>query len=87
KFVPDRIFEAFPQTQPQLDTLLQRVKEQHFYDGQIINEKTSATLLAITVNPAFLNSLRWVEVIATKTATSSLMGKRLPGEQSYYDYN
>ncbi|MFT2009675.1 efflux RND transporter permease subunit [Pontibacter sp. 13R65] len=75
KFVADRIFEAFPQTQPQLDAQLQRVKEQHFYDGQIINDKTGATLLAVTVDPKFLNSSRRVEVMDNITEKAEAFSK------------
>ncbi|MBC5994148.1 efflux RND transporter permease subunit [Pontibacter cellulosilyticus] len=63
KFATSPIFGTFPQTQPQLDSLLQVVRNQSFYDGQIINDKTGATLLAVTVDPKFLNSARRVEVM------------------------
>ncbi|MDX5420913.1 MAG: MMPL family transporter [Hymenobacteraceae bacterium] len=63
KFTTAAIFSPMPQTQPQLDSLLQVVRHQGFYDGQIINDKTGATLLAVTVDPVYLNSARRVEVM------------------------
>jgi predicted RND superfamily exporter protein len=63
KFTTSKIFEPFPQDQKQLDSLLKKVQELHFYDGQIINQKTGATLLAITVDPAYLNSSRRAAVM------------------------
>jgi uncharacterized protein len=63
KFTTAKIFSSFPETQPQLDSLLQVVKNQSFYEGQIINEKTGATLIAVTVDPAYLNSARRVDVM------------------------
>ncbi|MFD2513987.1 RND family transporter [Pontibacter locisalis] len=63
KFATAAIFSKMPATQPQLDSLLQVVRNQGFYDGQIINNKTGATLLAVTVDPEYLNSARRVEVM------------------------
>src|SRR5688572_16107506 len=62
-FTPKKIFEPFPKSQHELHGLLQTVKDQKFYEGLIINEQTGATLLAVTVDPAFLNSGRRVEVM------------------------
>ncbi|MDX5436040.1 MAG: MMPL family transporter, partial [Pontibacter sp.] len=63
KFTTAAIFSPMPATQPQLDSMVQVVRNQGFYDGQIINDKTGATLLAITVDPVYLNSARRVEVM------------------------
>ncbi|PRY15007.1 hypothetical protein CLV24_103246 [Pontibacter ummariensis] len=63
KFITQNIFEPFPQTQQQLDEHLKIVRNQGFYDGQIINDKTGATLLAVTMDPAYLNSARRTEVM------------------------
>lgn len=63
KFTTAPIFKTFPDNQQELDSLLQVVRNQNFYSGQIINEKTGATLLAVTVDPAYLNSARRVEVM------------------------
>ncbi|UOR04851.1 MMPL family transporter [Hymenobacter aerilatus] len=52
------IFRTFPQTQGQLDSLMQIVNRQEFYKGQLISPRTGATLLALTMDPKYLNSSR-----------------------------
>jgi len=52
------IFRTFPQTQAQLDSLMQVVNQQEFYKGQLISPRTGATLLALTMDPKYLNSSR-----------------------------
>lgn len=52
------IFRTFPQTQAQLDSLMQIVNRQEFYKGQLISPRTGATLLALTMDPKYLNSSR-----------------------------
>jgi predicted RND superfamily exporter protein len=75
-FTPKKIFEPFPKTQAELRTLLQTVKDQKFYEGLIINEQTGATLLAITVDPKFLNSARRVEVMDHITQHTEAFAKK-----------
>ncbi|GAB3195001.1 MMPL family transporter [Pontibacter aydingkolensis] len=75
KFTTSQIFDAFPGTQPQLDSLLKVVRNQGFYDGQIINDKTGATLIAITVEPEFLNSARRGEVMDNITEHTETFSK------------
>ncbi|MBK0403578.1 MMPL family transporter [Adhaeribacter sp. BT258] len=75
-FAPKKIFEPFPQTQKELHALLQTVKDQKFYEGLIINEQTSATLLAITVDPKFLNSARRVEVMDHITKHTEVFSRK-----------
>ncbi|SHI45784.1 hypothetical protein SAMN02745146_0935 [Hymenobacter daecheongensis DSM 21074] len=50
------IFRNFPQTQRELDSLMRVVNQQEFYKGQLISPRTGATLLALTMDPKFLNS-------------------------------
>jgi predicted RND superfamily exporter protein len=52
------IFRNFPQTQAELDSLMRVVNAQEFYKGQLISPTTGATLLALTMDPAYLNSNR-----------------------------
>lgn len=52
------IFRNFPQTQPELDSLMRVVNAQEFYKGQLISPVTGATLLALTMDPKYLNSSR-----------------------------
>ncbi|KAA9340004.1 efflux RND transporter permease subunit [Adhaeribacter soli] len=75
-FAPKKIFEPFPQSQKELHALLQTVKDQKFYEGLIINETTGATLLAITVDPKFLNSAKRVEVMDHITQHTEAFGRK-----------
>lgn len=50
------IFRRFPQTQRELDSLMGVVNRQEFYKGQLISPTTGATLLALTMDPKYLNS-------------------------------
>jgi len=50
------IFKRVPQTQPELDSLMRVVNAQEFYKGQLISPTTGATLLALTMDPKYLNS-------------------------------
>lgn len=52
------IFTTFPRTQPALDSLLGEVNRLEFYKGQLISPRTGATLLALTMDPKYLNSSR-----------------------------
>ncbi|GGF02893.1 efflux RND transporter permease subunit [Hymenobacter cavernae] len=58
QFVAHPIFQKFPQTQAQLDSLMRVVNRLEFYKGQLISPTTGATLLALTMDPAYLNSSR-----------------------------
>ncbi len=50
------VFEAFPDNQETLDSLLKAAKSLKFYSGQLINEENGSTLLLITVDKDVLNS-------------------------------
>ena len=58
KFVAAPIFRAPPRTQAELDSLMRVVNRVEFYKGQLISPRTGATLLALTMDPAYLNSSR-----------------------------
>jgi len=58
RFVAVPIFRTFPQTQLQLDSLMKIVNQQEFFKGQLISPRTGATLLALTMDPKYLNSNR-----------------------------
>lgn len=58
KFVAQPIFRQFPATQAQLDSLMRVVNRVEFYKGQLISPRTGATLLALTMDPKYLNSSR-----------------------------
>ena len=52
------IFKTFPRTQRELDSLMREVNRVEFYKGQLISPTTGATLLALTMDPKYLNSSR-----------------------------
>ncbi|GAB3826722.1 efflux RND transporter permease subunit [Hymenobacter jeollabukensis] len=56
RFAAEPIFRTFPQTQKELDSLMRIVNRQEFYKGQLISPTTGATLLALTMDPKYLNS-------------------------------
>ena len=58
RFTAQPIFKSFPQTQRELDSLMLVVNRMEFYKGQLISPRTGATLLALTMNPKYLNSSR-----------------------------
>ena len=64
KFVTAPVFKAVPTSQAQLDSLLGVVNNIEFYQGQVIAPRTGATLLAVTLDPKWLNSDRRKEVMA-----------------------
>ncbi len=58
QFQPEPIFRRMPETQAQLDSLMRVVNQIEFYKGQLISPRTGATLLALTMDPKYLNSSR-----------------------------
>ncbi|MBC6991760.1 MULTISPECIES: efflux RND transporter permease subunit [Hymenobacter] len=58
QFTVKPIFEKFPENQRQLDSLMRVVNQVEFYKGQLISPTTGATLLALTMDPKYLNSSR-----------------------------
>ena len=58
------IFHGPPASQAGLDSLMRVVNEQQFYKGQLISPTTGATLLALTLDPKYLNSSRREAVMA-----------------------
>jgi predicted RND superfamily exporter protein len=55
-FVTTPVFKKPPTSQAQLDSLMRVVNSIEFYKGQVIAPRSGATLLAITLDPTFLNS-------------------------------
>jgi predicted RND superfamily exporter protein len=56
RFVTAPVFKKLPTSQAQLDSLMGVVNSIEFYKGQVIAPRSGATLLAITLDPTFLNS-------------------------------
>jgi predicted RND superfamily exporter protein len=63
QFVLDPIFTQKVQYQKELDSLLKKAFEVQFYKGLIFNEKSNATLVAIYLNKAYLNSIKRKELV------------------------
>ncbi|MCC2545740.1 MMPL family transporter [Hymenobacter sp. BT175] len=80
RFKATPIFRRFPTTQRQLDSLMRVVNSVEFYKGQLISP-TGATLLALTMDPQYLNSSRrqavMNEILAHADRFSKKTGIRL----------
>ncbi|HEX8326849.1 MAG TPA: MMPL family transporter [Hymenobacter sp.] len=57
-FKANPIFKTAPRSQRELDSLMRVVNSVEFYKGQLISPTTGATLLALTMDPKYLNSSR-----------------------------
>ncbi len=57
-FRAEPIFKTAPRTQRAVDSLMGVVNRIEFYKGQLISPRTGATLLALTMDPKYLNSSR-----------------------------
>ena len=67
QFTVRPLFAPFPTTQAGLDSLLTRARQEPLYQGQVLNPRTGATLLALTLDPAFVNSSRLQELLGRVT--------------------
>lgn len=56
KFEFKPLQKSIPQTQHDLDTLLEKVSSLKFYEGIVFNEKNNCTLMAVTFNDKALNT-------------------------------
>ncbi|GAA4493186.1 MMPL family transporter [Hymenobacter ginsengisoli] len=63
RFTARPLFEPLPATQARLDSLLALVRQEPLYQGQVLNPRTGATLLALTLDPAYVNSARLQAVL------------------------
>jgi predicted RND superfamily exporter protein len=63
KFVLKPLFNKIPETQGELDSLLQKADETKFYENLLVNKENKATLIAITMERSYLNSARRTEVV------------------------
>ncbi len=52
----DKIFKSMPDSQKELDSLLQVTMNQRFYSGQLINEKNGMILILVSYDKSYLNS-------------------------------
>lgn len=56
KFEVKSVFEKFPSSEQELDSLLKFAQTLRFYDGKLINAENGATLILITIDKKVLNS-------------------------------
>lgn len=56
KFEPELLFENTPQTQQELDSLIQEVYQLPFYKGFVYSRDSSTTLMALTLDRSLLDS-------------------------------
>ena len=62
KFYIGNIFSSIPDDQPTLDSLLNLVRDQRFYAGQLFNEKNGANIILVTLDKEILNSAKRIQV-------------------------
>jgi predicted RND superfamily exporter protein len=63
RLIPNPVFSKFPQTQAQLDSILQIANRLQFYKGQVINEQNGATILLVAIEKSMLNSQKRLELV------------------------
>lgn len=63
KFEFTPIKESNPKTQEELDELMVKINSLKFYEGIVHNQKTNASLMAVTFNEKELNSKRRLEIV------------------------
>jgi len=71
QFMARPLFAPFPATQARLDRLLTRTEP--LYQGQVLNPRTGVTLLALTLDPAYVNSARLQAVLHQITSRAALL--------------
>jgi hypothetical protein len=62
KFVMADLFPKRSTNQRELDSLMLEFRDQKFYMGQLVNESNGATMMIVSMNKDFLNSIRRIEV-------------------------
>ncbi len=58
RFMMADLFPKQQNTQSELDSLMSLFRDQKFYMGQLVNETNGATMMIVSVNKDFLNSIR-----------------------------
>ena len=71
QFISRPLFAPFPTTQARLDSFLRLVRQQPVYQGQLLNPRTGATLLALTLDPAYVNSARLQDMLGRITGRTA----------------
>jgi len=63
RFEATKLFQPFPETQAELDSLLQKARDIKFYEGRLINPNNGATVILVSMDVAYLNSAKRMGVI------------------------
>lgn len=58
RFAARPLLSAPPASQAELDSLLQLAREQRFFEGKLLNERNGATVMLVSMDEAYLNSVR-----------------------------
>lgn len=56
KFIPERVFKSRPESQEELDSLMNVVRNLPFYNGYLFNNEDEFTLMALTLDRKYLDS-------------------------------
>jgi len=62
QFTIEDIFKTIPDNQHDLDSVLQIVRDQKFYAGQLFNEENGSNLILITLSKEVLNSAKRIQI-------------------------
>jgi uncharacterized protein len=57
------VFENIPDSQAEMDSLLEKARELKFYSGQLVNEENGATFLLVAIEQETLNSDKRMQLI------------------------
>lgn len=83
KFDLISVFPEMPQSQQEIDSVLNFVKSLKFYSGQLLNEANGATLILITVERGALNSEYRHKMIADIVMAGDQFGEKTGIEVNY----
>lgn len=75
KFFLDALFPKEINSQQQLDSLMQLLRNQKFYMGQLVNETNGATMMIISVQKEVMNSSKRVELTNALVAAGDTFTK------------
>ncbi len=83
KFVPRKIFDEMPGSQLELDSMLQLMSDQKFYEGQLLNSESGASLLAITITKECNESKQKDILVAALNERGALFEKEVSTTMHY----
>ena len=75
QFIPEKIFKKNPESQEELDSLLQLLADTKLYEGQFINNKNNSMLFLVTMNDDYLNSKKRIALVEKLMARGEVFEK------------